>query len=45
MVDISDRITVMRDGRVVTDRPVEQRLNAKQELARLTQEQAAVKLA
>jgi putative ABC transport system ATP-binding protein len=41
----STRMVVMRDGKVVTDRPVEQRLNAKEELARLTQEQAAVKLA
>lgn len=41
----STRMVVMRDGRVVTDQPVTQRLNAKTELARLTEEQAAVKLA
>ena len=41
----SSRMVVMRDGRVVTDQPVLQRLNAKEEIARLTAEQAAVKLA
>ena len=40
----SSRMVVMRDGRVVTDQPVLQRLNAKEEIARLTAEQAAVNL-
>jgi putative ABC transport system ATP-binding protein len=39
------RMVVMRDGRVVTDKPVERRLNAETELQRLRQEQQAVKLA
>ncbi len=38
------RMVVMRDGRVVTDQPVTARLNAKEELARLQAEQAAVQL-
>jgi hypothetical protein len=36
---------VMRDGQVVGDSPVTNRLNAETELAQLTQAQAEVKLA
>jgi putative ABC transport system ATP-binding protein len=39
------RMIVMRDGKVVGDSPVTNRLNAETELARLTQAQAEVKLA
>ena len=39
------RMVVMRDGKVVSDAPVENRLNAEQELNRLQVAQAAVKLA
>jgi putative ABC transport system ATP-binding protein len=39
------RMVVMRDGRVVSDTPVTNRLRAESELARLQQEQAAVNLA
>ena len=39
------RIVVMRDGRIVTDTPVQDRLNANVELAKLREEQKAVKLA
>jgi putative ABC transport system ATP-binding protein len=39
------RMIVMRDGQVVGDSPVTNRLNAETELARLTQAQAEVKLA
>ncbi len=38
------RTVVMRDGKVVSDKPVENRLLADDELARLRQEQAAVQL-
>jgi putative ABC transport system ATP-binding protein len=38
------RNVIMRDGRIVTDTPVADRLNAEQELARLRQAQAAAKL-
>ncbi|MBM3848412.1 MAG: ABC transporter ATP-binding protein [Verrucomicrobia bacterium] len=38
----SKRTIVMRDGRVITDKPVENRLNARDELARLEASQAAV---
>lgn len=41
----ASRMVVMRDGRIVTDQPVPQRLQARDELARLQEEQAAVKLA
>jgi putative ABC transport system ATP-binding protein len=39
------RMVVMRDGKVVSDTRVENRLNAENELRRLQQEQAAVQLA
>ena len=39
------RTVVMCDGRIVTDQPVVDRLNAATELARLRQEQQAIKLA
>ena len=39
------RMIVMRDGKVVGDTPVANRSNAENELARLTQAQAEVKLA
>ncbi len=39
------RIVVMRDGRIVTDTPVHDRLKASVELAKLQEEQKAVKLA
>ena len=39
------RMVVMRDGKVVGDTPVANRLQAENELARLQQEQAAVQLA
>ena len=39
------RMVVMRDGKVVSDTPVANRLNAEKELSRLQQEQQAVKLA
>ncbi|MSU34711.1 MAG: ABC transporter ATP-binding protein [Pedosphaera sp.] len=39
------RIVVMRDGRIVTDKPVQDRLKASVELAKLQEEQKAVKLA
>jgi putative ABC transport system ATP-binding protein len=39
------RMIVMRDGKVISDAPVADRLNAETELARLTQAQAEVKLA
>ena len=38
------RNIIMRDGLVVSDKPVEKRLNAEAELARLRQEQQAVQL-
>ncbi|MEW6303648.1 MAG: ABC transporter ATP-binding protein [Verrucomicrobiota bacterium] len=38
------RTVVMRDGRVVSDTPVAERLNAEQELKRLREEQQAVQL-
>ena len=39
------RMIVMRDGLVVSDSPVTNRLNAETEIAKLTQAQAEVKLA
>src|SRR5882724_11977615 len=39
------RMVVMRDGKVVSDAPVENRLTAEKELSKLRQEQEAVKLA
>ena len=39
------RMVVMRDGKVVSDAPVANRLNAEKELAKLTQAQTEVKLA
>ena len=39
------RMIVMRDGKIISDAPVANRLNAETELARLTQAQAEVKLA
>jgi putative ABC transport system ATP-binding protein len=39
------RTLVMRDGRIVQDQPVTQRLHAVEELLRLTQEQQAIQLA
>jgi putative ABC transport system ATP-binding protein len=39
------RTVVMRDGRIVQDQPVTQRLDAVEELLRLTQEQQAIQLA
>jgi putative ABC transport system ATP-binding protein len=39
------RTMVMRDGRIVQDQPVTQRLDAVEELLRLTQEQQAIQLA
>ena len=39
------RVVVMRDGKVVSDTPVERRLNAEAELHKLQQEQQAVQLA
>jgi putative ABC transport system ATP-binding protein len=39
------RMIVMRDGRVVSDNPVANRLNAERELGRLQEEQKAVQLA
>ncbi len=39
------RIVVMRDGRIVTDTPVHDRLTASVELAKIQEEQKAVKLA
>jgi putative ABC transport system ATP-binding protein len=39
------RMVVMRDGKVVGDTPVANRLRAESELARLQQEQAAAQLA
>src|SRR5882724_11604341 len=39
------RMVVMRDGKVVSDTPVENRLTAEKELSKLRQEQEAVKLA
>jgi putative ABC transport system ATP-binding protein len=39
------RTVVMRDGRIVTDKPVEDRLHAAHEIARLTAAEAAIKLA
>ena len=39
------RMVVMRDGKVVSDAPVENRLAAEKELSKLRQEQEAVKLA
>jgi putative ABC transport system ATP-binding protein len=39
------RTVVMRDGRIVQDQPVAQRLDAVEELLRLTQEQQAIQLA
>jgi putative ABC transport system ATP-binding protein len=38
------RMVVMRDGKVVSDTPVAERLNAADELAKLTQAQAEAKL-
>jgi putative ABC transport system ATP-binding protein len=38
------RMIVMRDGKVVGDTPVANRLNAEKELGRLQQEQKAVQL-
>jgi len=45
IASFSSRMVVMRDGRVVTDQAVFPRLNAREAIARLTEEQAAVKLA
>jgi len=45
IASFSSRMVVMRDGRVVTDQAVSPRLNAREAIARLTEEQAAVKLA
>ena len=39
------RTVVMRDGRIVTDQPVTQRLDAVEELQKLQQEQQAIRLA
>jgi putative ABC transport system ATP-binding protein len=39
------RTVVMRDGRIVTDQPVENRLDAVEELGKLRQEQQAIQLA
>ncbi len=39
------RMIVLRDGKIVTNEPVRDRLNAEQELVKLRQAQAAVKLA
>jgi putative ABC transport system ATP-binding protein len=39
------RNVVMRDGKIVSDEPVKQRLSAVEELAKLRAEQAAVQLA
>jgi putative ABC transport system ATP-binding protein len=39
------RQVVMRDGRIVTDQPVKDRLDATEELARLNQEQQSIQLA
>jgi putative ABC transport system ATP-binding protein len=39
------RMVVLRDGKIVTNEPVRERLNAAQELAQLRQAQAVVKLA
>ena len=39
------RTVIMRDGRIVTDQPVGERLNASAELERLRLEQQAVQLA
>jgi putative ABC transport system ATP-binding protein len=39
------RMVVMRDGKVVSDAPVANRLQAESELARLQREQAAAQLA
>jgi putative ABC transport system ATP-binding protein len=41
----SQRNVVMRDGRVVSDRPVTDRLDSMEELSRLRQEQQAIQLA
>ena len=41
----SRRTVVMRDGRIVTDQPVTERLNAVEELAKLQREQQAIQLA
>jgi putative ABC transport system ATP-binding protein len=38
------RMIVMRDGKIVSDNPVQNRLNAADELRRLEEEQRAVKL-
>ena len=40
----SRRIVVMRDGRIVSDQPVAERLEAAAELARLRQEHQAIEL-
>jgi putative ABC transport system ATP-binding protein len=39
------RMVILRDGKIVTDEPVADRLNAEQELAKLKQAQKAVQLA
>jgi putative ABC transport system ATP-binding protein len=39
------RMIVMRDGKVISDAPVANRLNAETELSKLNQAQAEVKLA
>ena len=39
------RMVVLRDGKIVTDESVRDRLNAEKELEKLKQEQQAVKLA
>jgi putative ABC transport system ATP-binding protein len=39
------RTVVMRDGRIVHDEPVRDRLSASDELARLAREQQAINLA
>src|SRR5580765_519829 len=45
IAQFTKRMVVMRDGRVVSDTPVTNRLTAEAELRRLQQEQAAVNLA
>ena len=42
---LADRVAVMRDGRVVSDTPVTDRLVATEEQKRLEEEQRAVQLA
>jgi putative ABC transport system ATP-binding protein len=39
------RMVILRDGRILSDAPVKNRLNAEHELGRLKQAQQAVKLA